>query len=266
MRVVSGAWHVLTAAAVVVAGCTSTASRAPTATSAPSRPLMILVTNDDGVGAPGIDAVVTALRSRPSTEVTVVAPAANQSGTGVRTTSGKVTVTRTTTASGYAAWAVHGFPADSIVWAIDDRGVSSRPDLVVSGINSGQNIGPLAGISGTVGAARAALSRGIPALAASQGIDDNAPPDFGQGVTQVVAWVVSHRQVLVEHGYGGSLPSGNLNIPTCPHGAVKGPVTAPAATTLNGITITTVDCSTTSRSFGNDAQAFVLGYAVIAPL
>ncbi|MGO9341585.1 MAG: 5'/3'-nucleotidase SurE [Acidimicrobiales bacterium] len=241
-------------------------SSSPSGSSQNSRVLTILVTNDDGVGAPGINAVVQGLRALPRTRVTVVAPLTNESGTGGKTTKGALVVTKATTAAGYPAWAVHGYPADTIVWAIDDHGISFRPDLVVSGINFGQNIGPLASGSGTVGAALAAVRREIPALAASQGIDDGQSPDFAEGVTQVVAWVRLHRIALVDHSYGKVLPQGNLNVPTCENGQVRGPVMAPLATSLSGITVTTVNCSSTSTSFTNDAEAFVLGYAVISPL
>ncbi len=160
-----------------------------------------------------------------------------------------------------------GYPADTVIWAIKDHGISVRPNLVVSGINFGQNIGPLADLSGTVGAARMAVKLGIPALAASQGVDNGLAPDFTEGVSQVRTWVRSHRSALVNRTYPKKqLPQGNLNVPTCPVDSVRGPVRAPAATSLNGITITTVDCSSTSTSYQNDAEAFVLGYAVIAPL
>ncbi len=245
----------------------STSSSAP-ATGPSSTPavLTILVTNDDGVSAPGINAVVQGLRSLPHTKVTVVAPLTNQSGTGGKTTPGTLVATKATTASGYPAMAVHGFPADTITWAISQHGISFRPDLVVSGINFGQNIGPLADDSGTVGAARAAVAHGIPALAASQGIDNGTQPDFAEGVAQVEAWVQGHRAALVNHSHGSSLPQGNLNVPTCPTGQVRGPVNAPLATSLNGRSVTTVDCSSTSTSFTDDVGAFIIGYAVISPL
>ena len=161
--------------------------------------LRVLVTNDDGFSAPGIDAAVQALRTLPHTQVTVVAPFANQSGTGGKTTGGTLTVTSGQTASGYPAKAVHGYPADTIIWAIDDHGISFRPNLVVSGINFGQNIGPLASGSGTVGAAQAALARGIPALAVSQGIDNGGGPDFNQGAHQLLMWVKANRATLLSH-------------------------------------------------------------------
>ena len=258
--------------ALLVGGCGSSASSpgtapAPTSsTTAAQAALHILVTNDDGVGAPGIDAVVQALRALPATEVTVVAPATNESGTGSRTTPGALQVARATTASGYAATSVNGYPVDTIIWAVDDHGIPTRPDLVVSGVNNGANLGPLAGVSGTVGAARAAFGRGIPALAASQGVDDGLSPDYSAGAAQVVTWVQSHRAALVGHTYGSAALSGNLNVPTCPGGRIRGPVSAPLATSFGGLNIATVDCSSTATSYSDDAHAFVLGYAVIAPL
>jgi 5'-nucleotidase len=251
-----------------LAGCSSgkVASVSKPTIPPSERTLSILVTNDDGVGAPGINAVVQGLRALPHTKVTVVAPLANQSGTGGKTTPGTLIATKATTAAGYPAWAVHGYPADTITWAIGQHGIAFRPDLVVSGINFGQNIGPLAEGSGTVGAAQAAVRRGIPALAASQGIDNGLGPDFSEGVTQVDDWIASHRTALVDHTYGKVVPSGNLNIPTCSGGSVRGPVNAPLGTSITGVNIGTVNCASTSTSFSDDVEAFVNGYAVIAPL
>jgi len=249
----------------VIAASLATAGPASASSGASNKVLSVLVTNDDGVSAPGIDAVVQGLRTLPHTRVTVVAPLANQSGTGGKTTPGTLTVTKAATASGYPARAVAGYPADAVIWAVKDHGIAFRPDLVVSGINFGQNIGPLANLSGTVGAARAAARMGIPALAASQGVDNGLSPNFSLGVTQVLRWVKSHRAALVSHSYKKP-PQGNLNVPTCSSGHVRGPVAAPLATSVNGTTITTVDCSSTSSHYENDVQAFILGYAVIAPL
>jgi hypothetical protein len=55
-------------------------------------------------------------------------------------------------------------------------------------------------------------------------------------------------------------------VPTCAPGPVRGPVTAPLAKNLTGISISTVNCTSTSTDYSNDAEAFVLGYAVLAPL
>jgi 5'/3'-nucleotidase len=222
--------------------------------------LHILVTNDDGVGAPGIDAVVEALRALPDTEVTVVAPLENQSGSGGRTTPGTLTVTDTTTESGYPAKAVAGFPADSVNWALDQAGVSQEPDLVVSGINFGQNLGPAVAISGTVGAAEAAAARGVPALAASQGLAD--VPDYPSGVDEVLSWLELHRADLLQ----GVLPASvtNLNVPTCPTGTVRGVVEEPVAPDAGDRNALVVDCSSTQTDFVDDIDAFINGYAVLS--
>jgi 5'-nucleotidase len=222
--------------------------------------LQILVTNDDGVGAPGIDAVVEALRALPDTEVTVVAPADNKSGTGSQTTPGTLTVTDATTASGYPAKSVAGFPADTVIWALDQGGISQQPDLVVSGINFGQNVGPAVPISGTVGAARAAAARGVPALAASQGLAD--APDYPSGVDELLSWLGLHRAELLQ----GALPASvtNLNVPTCPIGAVRGVVEAPVAPDAGDRNAVIVDCQSTKTDFVDDIDAFINGYAVLS--
>ncbi len=249
----------------------TTTTAATTTTPIPaSSVLRILVSNDDGVGAPGIDAVVEALRALPETEVTVVAPATNQSGTGGKTSGGTLAATDATTASGFAAKAVAGFPADTIAWAIDQKGIVDGPDLVVSGINFGQNVGSLASVSGTVGAAEAAAARGIPALAASQGIAEGAlTPNFPDGVKQVLDWVAARRDELAGTGANtsSSQPADafNLNVPTCPTGAVRGLVTEPLAA-KDDRKLNIVDCASTKTSFTDDVDAFVNGYAVIAPL
>ena len=119
-------------------------------------------------------------------------------------------------------------------------------------------------MSGTVGAAREAVRLGIPALAASQGVDNGSAPDFAEGSTQLVAWVTSARATLLSHRYRKP-PAASLNVPTCP-GTGRGPVSAPLASTITGIDLGQVDCTSTTTTFANDAQAFVDGYAVLSPL
>ncbi|MFN8040479.1 MAG: 5'/3'-nucleotidase SurE [Acidimicrobiales bacterium] len=268
---------VLTGALAVAAGCSgSSGSSATTAadgsattvaairssgTTQPTRPLRILVTNDDGVGAAGIDAVTNGLTSLPGTEVVVVAPATNQSGTGGKTTAGEVTVRDATTASGVTAKAVEGYPADTITVAIDRNGIPWKPDLVVSGINAGQNLGPFVEVSGTVGAARAAVARGVPALAASQGLASQ--PDFPWAVTLVNQWVEQHRAALL----AGTAPAqvDNLNVPTCLTGTKQELVSVPVASDITGIDLTKTDCPGTGP-VANDAQAFAAGHPTLSQL
>jgi 5'-nucleotidase len=233
-----------------------------TTTTEPPGVLRILVTNDDGVDAPGIDALVEALRALPDTEVTVVAPLANQSGSGGNTTPGELAVTDVTTASGYPAKAVDGYPADAILWALDQGGVEEPPDLVVSGINFGQNLGPAIEISGTVGAARAAATRGIPALAVSQGIADQ--PDFPSAVDEAVAWVEANRTELLARTGDEPAEVDNLNVPTCTTGDVRELVVAPAAPEAGTRDVTVVDCTSTLVGPADDIDAFINGFAVLS--
>lgn len=217
--------------------------------------LDVLVTNDDGVAAEGIDTLVEALRRRPEVEVTVVAPAAQQSGTGGRETEGDVATRRTTTGSGYEATAVEGFPSDAVRVAFDELGL--EPDLVVSGINEGQNLGPLVDVSGTVGAARAAVRAGVPALAVSQGL--GVPPDYPTAAELAVEWIEEHRTELS----AGDLPAEqvtNLNVPTCPRGEVRGAVEVASAT--EGDALGTPDCTVDGSAVPpDDVGAFLVGYA-----
>jgi 5'-nucleotidase len=222
------------------------------------RALRVLVTNDDGVSAPGIDQLVQALRALPATDVTVVAPATNQSGSGSKTSGGTLSAVDAKTASGYTAKAVKGYPADTIVWAIDQHGVADKPDVVLSGVNNGQNIGKLIDLSGTIGAARAAAQRGIPALALSAGF--GSPPDYGDGAKSAVNWLTQHRSDLLS----GSLPPSvtNINVPTCPSGTPHPVVVVPVAGPDENPTAP-VDCTTPLASKPtSDVNGFVHGYIV----
>ena len=221
--------------------------------------LTVLVTNDDGVAAPGIDALVEALSVRDGIEVVVVAPARNQSGSGGRTTEGEVVATETTTASGHPATAVEGYPADSVRWALTEGGV--KPDLVISGINEGQNIGPLVPLSGTVGAARQAAQMGVPALAVSQGI--GSPPDFPTGVRSVLDWL-DDRQGALESGGLGTEQITSINVPTCPDSVVQGSVEVPLAEVAT-VDLNAVDCDGTVTPV-DDVTAFVNGWVAVTPL
>ena len=238
-----------------------------TSTTAPAgdRPaddtLQVLVTNDDGIAAPGIDAIVEALRQDDGIEVTVVAPAENQSGTGGSTTSGDLTVADATTASGFAGHAVRGYPADTIVWALERGGISFTPDLVVSGINQGQNIGPLTSVSGTVGAALAAAQRGVPALAVSQGLGN--PPDYASGVKAALAWLAEHRDAIA----AGKAPVEvtNVNVPTCTAGAARGPIEVPVATDATGRDMLgPSNCESTAEAPADDVDGLSNGYVTVS--
>ncbi len=236
---------------------TAAASTAPSTSSSPA-PLRVLVSNDDGVGAPGIDALVQALAAEPAVDVTVVAPSQNQSGSGGKTTPGPLTASPATTASGHAATAVDGFPADAVLYGLDHV-MTSKPDLVVSGINAGQNTGPLVDISGTVGAARAAAQRGIPALAVSAQLGN--PIDFAAAVTAVRQWLHDHRPSL------RTVVVDNLNTPTCTAGHVRGVAETTVETTATtDAALAPSDCTSTAPPPAGDVDALHVGFATLSHL
>ena len=154
----------------------------------------------------------------------VVAPLTEQSGSGGSTTPGGApaatpgltTSTSSGSEGGYPVLAaVHGTPADSVKWALEEEKL--YPDLVLSGINEGQNYGILGNLfSGTVGAARQAAKLWVHSIATSQEI--GVHPDFPAGVTATL-------QLLEEWRIGASgtphmeVPS--INIPTCSAGSVR---------------------------------------------
>ncbi|MBK5290055.1 MAG: 5'/3'-nucleotidase SurE [Acidimicrobiia bacterium] len=224
------------------------------------RPLEVLVSNDDGYNAPGIDAIVEGLRALPNVHVTVSAPATNQSGVGSNFTPGPVTATDQTTLSGYPAWAVAGYPVDAVRYALRQRNVN--PDLVVSGTNFGQNIGPVIPASGTVGAAREGAQNFVPAVAISQGF--GPPPDYPSSVPALLSWI---NDFLVGRAGRPALePVTNINVPTCTAGSIRGTVHVPAATALNGRPYNPSDCTSTVTSFADDVDAFINGYISVSTL
>jgi 5'-nucleotidase len=127
--------------------------------------LKILVTNDDGIYAPGLWAAVEALSEVG--EVVVVAPDREQSGVGPSVTlNSPVRVTEIVPSiEGIQTYAIEGTPADSVILALET--LIEDVGLVVAGINSGANLGEDVLISGTVGAALQGYTRGIPSLALS---------------------------------------------------------------------------------------------------
>jgi 5'-nucleotidase len=248
------------------AGSSGSADEAGTTTTeAPADPLRILVTDDDGVEGAGMDALVVALAELPDTEVTVVAPAADQSGTGDEVSPSPPAATDVTLPSGHEAVAVEGFPADAVTHALAEVFADDPPDLVVSGINAGQNLGPVAAdLSGTVGAARTAARAGLPALAVSQGIGDEF--DYATGVELTLDWIEEHREALLA-GDVATDTVANLNVPSCTAGEIKGVVEVATATDLAGRDfLAPVDCTvaTPASAPADDIDAFNLGYAALA--
>jgi len=172
----------------------------------------ILVSNDDGYLAPGLAALVEALR--PIGEVTVIAPEQNCSGA-----SNSLTLTRPlsvhTASNGFLF--VNGTPTDCVHIALTGL-LDRRPDLVVSGINNGQNMGDDTVYSGTVAAAMEGFLFGIPALAFSHVDKGHAHLD---AAAQVAAELVG--AVLAKPPVAGAYLL-NVNIPNRPREAMRGVV------------------------------------------
>ena len=255
--------------AASTSGSTAPGATGTTPGTTAERPLRIMVTNDDGYTGVGLDEVVEGLRTLPNVEVVVVAPATDRTGTGPSTTDVPLTATDVTTLSGYPAKAVAGFPADTVIWAVDEGGLAEKPDVVVSGINIGQNLGPVLDLSGTVGAARAAGSRGIPALAASQGLA-SADPDWASGVELVLEWITTHRAELLAGSDATPAVVENLNIPTCATGTLRELVAVPFATDAAGRNVLESDtaCDGDPAAPADDVDAFNAGFpslTVITP-
>ena len=136
------------------------------ATSESQRPLRILVTNDDGVESAGIQILAEALR--PIADVVVVAPDGNRSGSSHASAGGPLSVREHREGDQSLGYGVSGFPADAVRFGLIELGRTRRFDLVVSGINQGANVGDVAHLSGTIGAAMEAVYLGVPAIAVSQ--------------------------------------------------------------------------------------------------
>jgi 5'-nucleotidase len=177
-------------------------------------PYRILISNDDGVRAPGIAAVAMVLQAIG--DVTIVAPADNQSGKGHSIiTTEAVFREDLTLPNGLRAIGLTATPASTMNIAMRNI-VTPRPDLVVSGINRGYNLAFSAYLSGTVGAAREAAMHGVPAIAASLA-EAGAPRDYVYAAEEVLG--VARR--LKQWG----LPPNtflNVNIPPMPGGGYKG--------------------------------------------
>jgi 5'-nucleotidase len=174
-------------------------------------PTEILLTNDDGIDAVGIRALADAL-SRDY-DVTVVAPATNQSGVGGARSWWDTTVDYTETDRGYA---VEGTPADCV--AVADVALGLDPDAVVSGCNHGPNIGAhILGQSGTVGAAMESSFLGTPAIAVSLYDRGNlpVPPTLDNGDFAVAGEVVADLLDRAEAGghAGDGAGDGDLELP-----------------------------------------------------
>src|SRR5512146_1506890 len=178
----------------------------------------ILVTNDDGVYASGLH---TAAKSvSPLGELVVVAPAGQKSGVGRSVSVFEPLRYAELSMNGQKAYAVTGTPTDSVIIGLFAIMKGQLPNLVVSGINVGENISTdTVTTSGTIGAALEAASYGIPSIAASiQVVDQGDKFDFHHGSKHSFEIAAKMVRRLASKVLSQGLPEGvdvlNLNVPS----------------------------------------------------
>jgi 5'-nucleotidase len=177
----------------------------------------ILLTNDDGIESPGIRLLAEALRKDASRRVYILAPDSDRSGYShsIRFLWNPIKISP----RGPDAWACSGTPADCVIMALMGA-LPFKPDLVVSGINRGANLGTDIIYSGTAAAARQASLGNVPAVALSLA---------GRGEfywDMAVSWAADHLDELRRAWIADTFI--NVNIPNSPGGPLGTADTVPA--------------------------------------
>ncbi len=231
----------------------------------------ILVTNDDGVAAPGLAALAAELQK--SNTVVVVAPSVDRSGAShaIGDLSREIQVTRHFKDGKLFGYGIDGTPAEAAVVGLVVFGKTNKFDLVVSGINPGGNVGSAAHISGTIAAAMQAVGQGVPAVAVSI---DSTVRDF--------AFAARFAAQFVEQIKRRSLPRGvmlSINIPT-----VKEKLKGVVAARMGGFPVEDLESEKTKEippsayyrikapsanrpaDEGSDTQRYLEGFITITPL
>jgi 5'-nucleotidase len=181
--------------------------------------MRILITNDDGVNSSGIMAAKKAVENLG--KIDVVAPATQQSGIGhALTLFEPIRVTATNLPDGSEAFSVSGTPTDAVIIGIYEV-TDEKPDLVISGINIGENLGKSElTTSGTIGAAMEAAVHGVPAISVSLQVtrgdikfhDGHVDVDF-RHAAKILRSVAEN---IMEKGLPSGVDFVNLNIPSHP--------------------------------------------------
>ena len=175
----------------------------------------ILVSNDDGIHGPGL-AVLIRIANKLSNDVWVVAPEEEQSGAGHSLSLAHPVRLRKITPRKYA---VRGTPTDCVLMAIRHIMKDNPPDLVLSGVNRGQNIADDVTYSGTIAAAMEGTQLGVPSIALSQA--------FGFSKTAKLQWPTAEHfapniiRKLLKSGWPSDVLI-NINFPDLKPDAVKG--------------------------------------------
>jgi len=151
--------------------------------------LRILLTNDDGIHAPGLELLERVAREL-SDDVTVCAPAEENSGAGHSLTLHMPVRLRE---HGDKRFSVTGTPTDAVNLALRKLFADSLPDLIISGINNGENLADDVTYSGTISAAMEGALAGIPAIALSQALRDQ-----GHGFSAAEGWAARILRPLMD--------------------------------------------------------------------
>jgi len=230
--------------------------------------LTVLLTNDDGYDAPGLQALVRAFQ--PVANVMVAAPASEQSGKGhsIATSAQPILASERKQPDGTSWWAIDAPPATCVRVALENL-LARRPDVVISGINRGENLGIVVYYSGTLGAAREAAIVGVPAIAVS--MQGNREEDYA-------ATAVYTRELVEQLRSTGLLQAGlflNVNAPAGERKGVRATRLSVKATHEN------YDRRSSPRGRpyfwsqwrpleddeeGTDVWAFVRGYIAVTPM
>ncbi len=173
----------------------------------------VLLSNDDGIHAPGLKALEDAVRPHVG-ELWVCAPETEQSATSHSLTLRRPLRIRHVSDKKYA---VDGTPTDAVLLGVNKIMAEIKPDLVLSGINRGGNLGEDVTYSGTVAAAMEGALLGIPSVALSQVYEDRHKVKWSTGKT----WTPKVLKMLLAEGW----PEGifmNVNFPDVPSARVQG--------------------------------------------
>ena len=180
----------------------------------------ILLTNDDGIFAPGLAALYKRLTQLG--KVTVAAPSDVRSGAGHSITLSELTCEYVDIMGKFAGYSVDGSPADCIKLALNELiGPKNKVDLVVSGMNHGANVGINVFYSGTVAGAIEAAFYNLPAIAVSAAMDEPFDPE------PAADYAFEAIRQLKELAPGNVV---NLNIPQLSKGTPKGLLVVPQST------------------------------------
>ncbi|MFN4184366.1 MAG: 5'/3'-nucleotidase SurE [Hyphomonas sp.] len=176
--------------------------------------MRILLTNDDGINAPGLS-VLEDIAKELSDDIWIAAPEEEQSGKGRAISLTQPVRVRKV---GAKAWAVSGTPSDAVLLATRDL-MPDMPDLVLSGVNRGQNIAEDTSFSGTIAAAMFGMQLGVPSIALSQAQNFRERGSLSWDTAK--AWGAKAIRPMLEMGWPNDVVM-NVNFPDVEPGDVRG--------------------------------------------